>query len=118
MVASPQSLVDEQVQHLRALAAGLASRALSGDRQVIETLLVVQNQLLELTHYLSGQQVEPLPSEAPAPADLTPFRVPAPPLREYALTEEELGQTSVSMPPAPWDLEGLATDQHGEEREA
>src|SRR5215471_3273393 len=105
---TPHGLILEQIGHLRSLAAGLAARALGGDRQVIDTLLVVQNQLLELTHYVSGQQVESITGldEAPPPMDLSPFRVPAPPL--YAQPSDELpldGQPGVTLPPAPWELE-------------
>jgi len=108
MADSPTALLREQVQHLRLLADSLAARAMSGERAAIDNLLLVQNQLLELSHYLHGQPVEALTGldEAPAPMDMAPFRVPAPPL--YAQPSDELpldGQPGVTLPPAPWDFE-------------
>jgi len=119
---TPAALLHEQVQHLRVLTQSLTQRALSGDRQVIDTLLIVQNQLVELSNYLAGQRVTAYATlaEAPAPMDMTPFRVPAPPLREMDVDQSEgLGQTSVSFPPAPWTLDetgfGMEEPRTGEE---
>jgi len=119
MPLTPHGLILEQIGHLRSLAAGLAARALGGDPQVLETLLRVQNQLLELTHYITPEPAFPLapPSEAPAPMDLTPFRVPAPPL--YTQMDERsldgTDQPSVTMPPAPWDLDPPLAEREPEQ---